>query len=109
MITIGSFTKNGNQFSGVIETLSILQEIWLLPTQPSDEIAPHYLAHFADRPAVIGKGWNKRADDGTDYVHLVINEPAMMAPLNCRLIKSETGYDLLWDERRPVQMTVFWQ
>jgi uncharacterized protein (DUF736 family) len=102
VITIGSFSKKDSQFTGVIETLSILHEIWLLPTQAQDDNSPQYLAHFAERPAVIGRGWNKRADDGTDYVHLVINDPAMMAPLNCRLVKSDSGYDLLWDERRPV-------
>jgi uncharacterized protein (DUF736 family) len=100
MISIGDFIKKGQEFHGVIETLSLLHEVWLIPRDPARPDEPDYSLHFAERPGRIGKGWNKRAEDGSKYIHVHVSDPGLPAPIDCRLVKRERRYDLLWDEQR---------
>ena len=102
MITIGTFTKRGEEFHGVLETLSILKEVMFIPKDPAMKDAPDYSMHYAERPGAIGFGRKKHGDDRKDYIHVVINDPSFPAPINCRLVKTEAGYSLLWDERRAI-------
>ncbi len=102
MISIGTFTKRGKEFHGVLETLSVLKEVMFIPKNPAMKDAPDYSVHYAERPDVIGFGRKKHGDDRKDYIHVAINDPSFPAPINCRLVKTGGGYSLLWDERRPI-------
>jgi uncharacterized protein (DUF736 family) len=106
MATIGTFTKDGETFTGTIETLTLKANILIEPNAHKGDNAksPDYrIVHHAQNfRSEIGAAW-KRSKDGAAYLSVSLDDPSFPEKINCRLVKtgSEQGHTLFWDRQRP--------
>lgn len=104
MATIGTFTKDGNGFSGSIETLTLKAKITFEPSTKKTDNAPDYrLFLIADNfTSEIGAAWNKTSKEGAAYLSASMDDPSFAERINCRLVKTgtEQGYTLYWERQR---------
>jgi uncharacterized protein (DUF736 family) len=105
MATIGTFTKDGNGFSGNINTLTLKAKVTFEPTTKKNDNAPDYrVFHIADDfTSEIGAAWRKRSKENAEYLSVSIDDPSFAEKINCRLVKtgSEHTHTLYWDRQRP--------
>jgi uncharacterized protein (DUF736 family) len=98
MATIGTFKKNGNEFTGEIVTLSVqAKNVRIVPeANRANENAPSHRV-FVGR-AEIGAAWEKRSNEGRDYVGLKLDDPSFTAPIYANLFEDEDGksHSLIW-------------
>ena len=78
MSLIGQFTSENDGFIGHLMTLTLHQDIIIVPAEPSDaENAPDFRVHVLDSMnnetgAEIGAGWKRTGEKAGDYVSLPI-------------------------------------
>lgn len=106
MATIGTLKKDGEEFSGTLETLTIRARISLSPNAKKSDKAPDYriFQQTDDFTSEIGAAWKKTAKDGSEFLSVSIDDPSFADRINCSLIKTGTehGYTLFWD-RQPAR------
>ena len=104
MATIGTFTKDGDEFSGSLETLTLRARITLSPSAKKSDTAPDYriFQQTDEFTSEIGAAWKKAGKDGSEYLSVSLDDPSFADRINCRLVKtgSEQGYTLFWDRQR---------
>ncbi|KAB0678447.1 DUF736 domain-containing protein [Aureimonas leprariae] len=98
MATIGTFTKSGNEFTGEIVTLSVqAKKVRIVPVEdPANDNAPSHRV-FVGR-AEIGAAWQKRSNEGRDYLGLKLDNPSFTQPIYANFFDDEcTGtHPLIW-------------
>ena len=105
MATIGTFKKDGNGFTGTIETLAIRVNVSLEPSDKKSDNAPDFRVfhHSDDFTSEIGAAWKKTSREAAEYLSVSIDDPSFAEKINCRLVKTgaEQGYTLFWERPRP--------
>jgi uncharacterized protein (DUF736 family) len=105
MAIIGTFKKDGEGFSGGIQTLTLKAQITFEPTPKKSDNAPDYRVFqvTGDFTSEIGAAWKKSSKDGAEYLSVSIDDPSFAERINCRLVKtgSGQGHTLYWDRQRP--------
>ena len=106
MSLIGQFTRENDGFIGHLMTLSLHQDIIIVPAEPSDaENAPDYrIHHGADDGPEIGAGWKRTGERAGEYISLLIDDPALPQPIRANLFRDDDGgaaWSLHWT--RPVK------
>jgi len=99
MATIGTFKKAQNgEFTGEIVTLSVQAKNVRISTveNRANENAPSHRV-FVGR-AEIGAAWEKRSNEGRDYLGLKLDDPSFTAPIYANLFEDEDGksHSLIW-------------
>ncbi len=99
MASIGTFKKAANgEYAGEIVTLSVqAKNVRIVPEQNRvNENAPSHRV-FVGR-AEIGAAWEKRSNEGRDYLGLKLDDPSFTAPIYANLFDDEDGksYSLIW-------------
>lgn len=98
MATIGTFTRNGSEYTGDIVTLSVqAKEVRLIPADnPANENAPSHRVFVGN--AEIGAAWKKQSNDGREYLVLKLDDPSFSAPIYANLFDDGDGqsYSLIW-------------
>ena len=99
MATIGTFKKAQNgEFTGEIVTLSVqAKNVRIAPVENrANENAPSHRV-FVGR-AEIGAAWEKRSNEGRDYLGLKLDDPSFTAPIYANLFDDEDSksYSLIW-------------
>ena len=109
MPQIGEFTRDETGFIGNLLTLLLVQDIIIVPAEPSDaENAPDYRVHVFDAmsnetTAEIGAGWKRTGEKGGEYVALLIDDPTFPQPIraisrNCDSLRKD--WTLHWSRPR---------
>ena len=98
MATIGTFKKSGNDYTGDIVTLSVQAKgVRIVPeANRTNDNAPSHRV-FVGR-AEIGAAWDKRSNDGRDYLSVKLDDPSFNAPIYANLFddEDESTYSLIW-------------
>ena len=98
MATIGTFKKSGSEYTGEIVTLSVqAKNVRIVPEQTrSGDNAPSHRV-FVGR-AEIGAAWEKRSNEGREYLGLKLDDPSFTAPIYANLFEDEDGktHSLIW-------------
>lgn len=103
MAHIGQFTRTKNGYRGRLKTLTLDEELTLVPAEHSDaENAPDYRLYIGadDLSLEVGAGWKRTGENAGDYVSLVIDDPTMARPIHANLFRSvseEGTYLLTWN------------
>lgn len=106
MSVIGQFTRENDGFVGHLTTLSLHQDIIIVPAEPSDaENAPDFRVHVLDSMnnetgAEIGAGWKRTGEKAGDYVSLQIDDPTFGHPIRSNLFQSaddKSAWGLHWN------------
>jgi uncharacterized protein (DUF736 family) len=97
MATIGTFTKNGNEYKGSIITLSVqAKNVRIVPEDNSgnDKAPSHRL--LAGNIA-FGAAWSKTSREGRDYLSIKLDDPSFAAPVYASLTENDDGsFALIW-------------
>lgn len=109
MPKIGEFTREETGFIGNLQTLLLVQDIIILPAEPSDaENAPDYRVHVFDAMnnetgAEIGAGWKRTGEKAGEYVALLIDDPTFPQPIRANLFRDDdsgSAWSLHWSRPR---------
>jgi uncharacterized protein (DUF736 family) len=97
MATIGTFTSNGNGFTGTVRTLALNAKAKLVRVENPSHKRPHFRI-FAGN-VELGAAWQKTAKDTErDYLSVKLDDPSFPAPIYATLIEVEgqQGLQLIW-------------
>src|SRR3981081_2203210 len=97
MATIGTFTSNGNGFTGTVRTLALNAKAKLVRVENPSDKGPHFRI-FAGN-VELGAAWQKTAKDTErDYLSVKLDDPSFPAPIYATLIEVEgqEGLQLIW-------------
>jgi len=97
MATIGTFTSNGNGFSGSIRTLTLNVKAKLVRVENPSDKGPHFRIYAST--VELGAAWQKTArDTERDYLSVKLDDPSFPAPIYATLIEVEgqDGLQLIW-------------
>ena len=92
MPLIGIFTPTENGFNGRIQTLLFNAAISInRVTDKSSKNAPDYLINLGDNNsgAIIGAGWERRAEKERSYIAIQIDDPAISLPIKANLLLAD--------------------
>lgn len=97
MATIGTFTKSGADFAGVLKTLTLYVKARITTADKDSERAPDYRI-FADT-IEIGAAWKKTSKADRDYLSVKIDDPSLPAPVFASLVEADDSgksFNLIW-------------
>jgi uncharacterized protein (DUF736 family) len=100
MATIGTFTKQGDGFSGSVKTLSLNVKARFTPSEGDNDKAPDYRI-FAGT-IEFGAAWKKTAKEtGREYLSVKLDDPSFPAPIYASLVEVEGDENLalIWSRR----------
>ena len=100
---IGNFTYNEAQdtFTGELATLEVgARKVSFRPNEARTEKAPHYRVVSLSKSGDVefGAAWQKRSEEGRDYLSVKLDDPTLPQSLNCALVESSggEGFILVW-------------
>ena len=98
MATIGSFTSNGNGFTGSIRTLTLNVKAQIRRNETPSDKGPNFRVYAAGN-VELGAAWQRVAEgSGKDYLSLKLDDPSFPAPIYATLVEvdGEDGFQLIW-------------
>ncbi len=78
MAIIGRITKDGDIYTGTIETLSFKAQIDLKPVEKRNDKAPNYRVYTSQ--SEVGAAWWMTSERGEEYLSVKLDDPASPAP-----------------------------
>lgn len=95
MANIGTFTRDGDNFTGAITTLALKAKASLHPVQKASDQAPDYRVYAGG--VEIGAAWFKTSKGERPYLSVKLDDPSFPSAIFCRLIEGRDGqHRLLW-------------
>jgi len=96
MTTIGTFTRDGNEFVGTITTLTLKAKATFKPIDKTSEQAPDYRVYSAG--VEIGAAWSMTSKANKPYLSVKLDDPSFPAAILARMIGDEAGekHQLVW-------------
>ncbi|ASD25496.1 DUF736 domain-containing protein [Brevundimonas diminuta] len=95
MAAIGTFTAQGDGYTGSIKTLTLnVRSATLRPNEKSDDKAPDYRI-FAGQTE-FGAAWKKTSRENREYLSVKLDDPSFPAPIYASLVEVEGGHSLIW-------------
>lgn len=101
MANIGTFTAQGNGFTGTVRTLTLNVKVKFIPIDSSSEHAPDYRIQSTGGYD-IGAAWKKISQAERPYLSVTLDDPSFPATIYARLIEEENGAcNLIWSRSKP--------
>ncbi|MGX1587888.1 DUF736 domain-containing protein [Brevundimonas diminuta] len=95
MAAIGTFTAQGDGYSGSIKTLTLdVKAATFRPNDKADDKAPDYRI-FAGQTE-FGAAWRKTSRENRGYLSVKLDDPSFPAPIYASLVEVEGGHSLIW-------------
>ena len=97
MATIGTFTAQGDGYTGSIKTLTLnVRNAQLRPNEKADDKAPDF--RIFSGSTEFGAAWKKTSREGRDYISVKLDDPSFPAPIYATLSETDTTgeYALIW-------------
>ncbi len=96
MAIIGTFTANGDTFTGTVKTLTLSVKATFRPAEKETDKAPDFRVHM--NAVEFGAAWKKTSREGRDYLSVKLDDPSFPAPIYASLVETDTDgeYNLIW-------------
>ena len=95
MATIGTFTAQGDGYTGSIKTLTLnVKAAVLRPNEKTDDKAPDFRI-FAGQTE-FGAAWKRKSQQDRDYLSVKLDDPSFPGPIYASLVEVEGGHSLIW-------------
>ena len=95
MATIGTFTAQGDGYTGSIKTLTLnVKTATLRPNEKSDDKAPDFRI-FAGQTE-FGAAWKRTSQQDREYLSVKLDDPSFPAPIYASLVEVDGGHSLIW-------------
>lgn len=104
---IGKFTydRNSDTYVGEIRTLTLQRSVVLKPTSHNTEREPDYRIFGESDGGTVefGAAWKRTSERGQEFVSILLDDPALDAPLNAALFMRgrENVASLVWTRPSP--------
>lgn len=100
MLTIGTFTKVGELYTGTITTLTLKLTVNIIPVERASENAPGYRVYC--NSVECGAAWAKSLEDGRGTVSVKLDDPVFPNPVYATLTYDDTYqmFLLIWSRPR---------
>ena len=99
MAHIGTFTAQGNSFTGSVRTLTLNVKVKFGPNTKESENAPDY--RIVAGNFEIGAAWKKVSKAGRPHLSVTLDDPSFPATIYARLVESEDGaHNLIWSRSK---------
>lgn len=96
MTTIGTFTRDGENYTGIIHTLTLNVAVTIKSETKSSDKAPDYRIYSLG--AEIGAAWEKISEANKPYLSIKLDDPSFAQPIQARLITTDKGqHHLVWN------------
>jgi uncharacterized protein (DUF736 family) len=100
MAHIGTFTAQGNSFTGTVRTLTLNVKVKFVPNEKESENAPDYRIQAAGGYE-IGAAWKKVSKADRPYLSVTLDDPSFPGTIHARLVEGEAGaHDLIWSRSK---------
>ncbi len=93
MTTIGTFSREGDGFTGKITTLALKANATLKANDKKAENAPDYRVY--SNGVEIGAAWAKTSEANKPYLAVKLDDPSFAAAIFCRLVSLDEPSQLL--------------
>jgi uncharacterized protein (DUF736 family) len=97
---IGTFTYENDTYRGELRSLTLQRRLVPRPTERPKDREPAYRIFPEGKGGTVefGAAWKRTSETGQDSLSVVIDDPAMPAPLNAALFmrKGENTANLVW-------------
>ena len=96
MATIGTFTAQGDGYTGSIKTLTLNVKAPIKPCDRDTDTAPDY--RVTANGVEFGAGWSRTArETGAEYLSLKLDDPSFTNPVYASLVQGDKGeHKLIW-------------
>ena len=97
MATIGTFTAQGDGYTGSIKTLTLNVKARLERIENPSDKGPHFRIYSG--AVELGAAWQKHSEQsGRDYLSVKLDDPSFPAPIYATLVEveGEQGLQLIW-------------
>jgi uncharacterized protein (DUF736 family) len=96
MATIGTFTREGDNYTGSITTLSLKAKTVIKPVTKLSENAPDFRIYAAG--VEIGAAWSATSKTDHRYLSVKLDDPSFAGAIYCRLIGIDSdNQTLIWN------------
>jgi len=95
MATIGTFTAQGDGYTGSIKTLTLnVKSAVLRPNEKSDERAPDY--RILAGQTEFGAAWKRTSQQDREYLSVKLDDPSFPTPIYASLVEADGKHNLIW-------------
>jgi uncharacterized protein (DUF736 family) len=96
MATIGTFTSNGNGFTGTVRTRTLNAKARFNRVENPTEKGPLFRIYAG--AVELGAAWQKTSGEGRDYLSVKLDDPSFPAPIYATLVEveGESDMQLIW-------------
>ena len=95
MATIGTFTAQGDGYTGSIKTLTLnVKQAVLRPNEKTDDKAPDF--RIFSGQTEFGAAWKRKSQQDRDYLSVKLDDPSFPSPIYASLVEVEGGHSLIW-------------
>ncbi|WP_278069521.1 DUF736 domain-containing protein [Brevundimonas sanguinis] len=95
MAAIGTFTAQGDGYSGSIKTLTLdVKAATFRPNKKADDKAPDYRIFVGQTE--FGAAWRRTSREERQYLSVKLDDPSFPAPIYASLVEVEGGHSLIW-------------
>ena len=94
MAKIGHFTPADAGFQGTIETFLTVLEARFERVGSGSDATPDFRIYRG--AAEIGAAWERRTKAKRRYLAVVLDDPSLPRPVECRLVQADDGWSLMW-------------
>ena len=93
MTTIGTFTRDGDAYTGNITTLALKAKTTIKPVAKVSDQAPDFRVYASG--VEIGAAWSVISKANKHYLSVKLDDPSFAGPILCRLIGIEDEQSVL--------------
>ena len=95
MAAIGTFTAQGDGYTGSIKTLTLnVKTAVLRPNEKTDDKAPDF--RIFSGQTEFGAAWKRKSQQDRDYLSVKLDDPSFPGPIYASLVEVEGGHSLIW-------------
>ncbi|WP_275166543.1 DUF736 domain-containing protein [Citrobacter koseri] len=99
MAIIGTFTAQGNGFTGTVRTLTLNVKVMFVPNDKGGEHAPDFRIQTIGGYD-IGAAWNKISQAERTYLSVTLDDPFFPTTIYARLIDEDGKHHLIWSRSK---------
>jgi uncharacterized protein (DUF736 family) len=95
MTTIGTFTREGDNYVGSINTLTIVTKATIKPVEKTADKAPDYRVYAG--AVEIGAAWSMTSKAEKPYLSVKLDDPSFASAIQARLVGiGDDRQSLVW-------------
>lgn len=98
MTTIGTFTRQTDDYTGSVRTLTLNVKVKLVPNDKDSNNGPDFRVFAGNFE--LGAAWKKISKANREYLSVTLDDPSFAKPLYARLVDGDDGgSSLIWSRQ----------